>query len=147
MIAVMFNLIFHTSVVLIFNLIWLYQRKWEGFKEGTVHKAKLGGMFKGPTGGYPIDLHGTELVIPVTPDSILSKLAEGSANSEKMTNEILDTVTGMLNGNASTGEVDQFLELDNQMKEMLIGKINKMLDALDNKQTTSKKLLKHKIVG
>lgn len=29
----MFNLIFHTSVVLIFNLIWLYQRKWEGFKE------------------------------------------------------------------------------------------------------------------
>ena len=123
------------------------QQKWEGFKEGTVHKAKLGGMFKGPTGGYPIELHGTELVIPVTPDSILSKLAEGSANSEKMTNEILDTVTGMLNGNASTGEVDQFLELDNQMKEMLIGKINKMLDALDNKQTTSKKLLKHKIVG
>ena len=87
------------------------------------------------------------VMVPVTPDSILSKLAEGSANSEKMTNEILDTVTGMLNGNASTGEVDQFLELDNQMKEMLIGKINKMLDALDNKQTTSKKLLKHKIVG
>jgi hypothetical protein len=123
------------------------QQKWEGFKEGTVNKAKLGGMFKGPTGGYPIELHGTELVIPVTPDSILSKLAEGSANSEKMTNEILDTVTGMLNGNASTGEVDQFLELDNQMKEMLIGKINKMLDALGNKQTTSRKLLKHKIAG
>jgi hypothetical protein len=29
----MFSLAFHTVVVLLFNLLWLYQRKWEGFKE------------------------------------------------------------------------------------------------------------------
>jgi hypothetical protein len=29
----MFSLAFHTVVVLFFNLLWLYQRKWEGFKE------------------------------------------------------------------------------------------------------------------
>ena len=29
----MFNLAFHTLVVLFFNLLWLYQRKWGGFKE------------------------------------------------------------------------------------------------------------------
>jgi len=29
----MFSLLFHTAVVLFFNLLWLYQRKWEGFKE------------------------------------------------------------------------------------------------------------------
>jgi hypothetical protein len=29
----MFSLTFHTVVVLLFNLLWLYQRKWEGFKE------------------------------------------------------------------------------------------------------------------
>jgi hypothetical protein len=29
----MFSLTFHTVVVLLFNLLWLYQRKWEGLKE------------------------------------------------------------------------------------------------------------------
>jgi hypothetical protein len=29
----MFSLAFHTVVVLLFNLLWLYQRKWVGFKE------------------------------------------------------------------------------------------------------------------
>jgi len=29
----MFSLIFHSVIVLCFNLLWLYQRKWEGFKE------------------------------------------------------------------------------------------------------------------
>lgn len=27
------NALFHTIVVLFFNLSWLYQRKWEGMKE------------------------------------------------------------------------------------------------------------------
>jgi hypothetical protein len=123
------------------------QEKWEGFKSGTIAQARAGGMFKGPTGGYPIELHGTELVIPVTPDSILSKLAEGTVDSEKMTNEILDTVTGMLNGDAPASEVDQFLELDNQMKGMLITKFNRMLDILDDKQGTSKKMFRSKVAG
>lgn len=123
------------------------QEKWEGFKSGTIAQARAGGLFKGPTGGYPIELHGTELVIPVTPDSILSKLAEGTVDSEKMTNEILDTVTGMLNGDAPASEVDQFLELDNQMKGMLITKFNRMLDILDDKQGTSKKMFRSKVAG
>lgn len=25
--------LFHTIVVLLFNIFWLYQRKWDGFKE------------------------------------------------------------------------------------------------------------------
>ena len=110
-------------------------------------QARVGGMFKGPTGGYPIELHGTELVIPVTPDSILSKLAEGTVDSSKMTDKILDTVTGMLNGDSPATEVDQFLELDNQMKGMLISKINKMLDVLDDKQSTSKKVFRSKVAS
>ena len=110
-------------------------------------QARAGGMFRGPTGGYPIELHGTELVIPVSPDSILSKLAEGTIDSEKMSNEILDTVTGMLNGGAPTSDADQFLELDNQMKGMLISKFNRMLDILDDKQSTSKKVFRSKVAG
>ena len=27
------NALFHTLIVLFFNLFWLYQRKWEGLKE------------------------------------------------------------------------------------------------------------------
>jgi muramidase (phage lysozyme) len=113
----------------------------------TSLQAKAGGMFKGPTGGYPIELHGTELVIPVTPDSILSKLAEGTVDSSNMTDKILDTVTGMLNGDSPATEVDQFLELDNEMKGMLISKINKMLDVLDDKQSTSKKVFRSKVAS
>ena len=35
----------------------------------------------------------------------------------------------------------------NQLKEMLVGKLNKMLDVLDHKQTTSRKQLRHKMAG
>lgn len=123
--------------------------KMEGFKQGKseILKARVGGLFKGPTGGYPVELHGTELIIPVSPDSILTKLMEDTPDAEKMSSDILNAVTGSLTGNSSSSEVDELVELDNQMKEMLLNKINKMLDVLDNKQTTSRKLLKTKLAG
>ena len=75
------------------------------------------------------------------------KLMEDTPDAEKMSSDILNAVTGSLTGNSSSSEVDELVELDNQMKEMLLNKINKMLDVLDNKQTTSRKLLKTKLAG
>ncbi len=57
------------------------QKVWEGFREGTVRRAKEGGLFTGPTAGYPMELHGTELVVPVTSNSVLMKLATESAGN------------------------------------------------------------------
>lgn len=108
-------------------------------------KARTGGLFKGPTGGYPVELHGTELIIPVTPDSILTKLMEDTPDAGKMTNDIFGAVSNALGGNTNNNEIDELVELDNQMKEMLLSKITKMLDVLDTKQTTSTKILKTKL--
>lgn len=110
-------------------------------------KARKGGLFRGPTGGYPIELHGTELVIPVTPDSILTKLMEDTPDAEKMSNEIFKAVAGTLDGNPINHEVDELLEQDTKMKTMLVDKFNKILDILEHKQTTSGKLLKRKLAS
>lgn len=110
-------------------------------------KARTGGLFKGPTGGYPVELHGTELIIPVTPDSILTKLMQDTPEAEKMSNEIFDAVAGALDGNKGMNELDDLIDLDTQMKEMLVNKFNKILDVLDNKNTTSRKMLKTKLAG
>lgn len=107
-------------------------------------KARTGGLFKGPTGGYPVELHGTELIIPVTPDSILTKLMEDTPDAEKLASDMLGAVSNNVGGSTNSNEIDELVELDNQMKEMLLSKITKMLDALDTKQTTSSKILKTK---
>lgn len=108
-------------------------------------KARTGGLFKGPTGGYPVELHGTELIIPVTPDSILTKLMEDTPDAQKISDDIFGAVSGALGGNSNNKEIDEFVDLDNQMKEMLLNKITKMLDVLDNKQNTSRKMLRSKL--
>ena len=110
-------------------------------------QARRGGMFKGPTGGYPVELHGTELIIPVTPDSILTKLVQDTPNAEKIVDDIIHSVSKTTKGEMPDNEMNDFLEMDNQMKEMLVGKLNKMIDVLDNKQSTSKKQFRAKIAG
>ena len=56
------------------------QKIWEGFKPGKVTQAKNGGVFDGPVTGYPMELHGKELVAPIDPQSILMKLAKTPAD-------------------------------------------------------------------
>ena len=43
-------------------------------------QAKAGGVFDGSMSGYPATLHGTELVAPIDPQSILMKLAKTPAD-------------------------------------------------------------------
>ena len=43
-------------------------------------QAARGGIFSGPKSGYPMELHGTEMVAPLTPNSLLMSLAKMPAN-------------------------------------------------------------------
>lgn len=45
-----------------------------------IQGARVGGLFAGPSSGYPIELHGTELIVPVDIDSVLMKLATDPAS-------------------------------------------------------------------
>jgi hypothetical protein len=94
----------------------------EGFKEGKITPARLGGIFSGPQTGYPIEMHGTEMVTPLDANSILAKLAQTSATE-------IDNALQTQN-NAST-----------EMVAVLVDKLNAMIDRLDNSNDIQSQIL------
>lgn len=54
----------------------------EGFKEGKIVSAADGGMFGGPTSGYPATLHGDEAVIPLKDGAVPVSLSLKDALSK-----------------------------------------------------------------
>jgi len=67
--------------------LWYTQVKSRGpeivnlIRQGGLQKAKKGGIFSGADSGFPVELHGNELVAPLDPTSTLAKMLT-SAPSE-----------------------------------------------------------------
>ena len=97
---------------------------------GHIHVqfAEKGGIFKGPATGYPMVLHGNELVIPMDPNSMLKDLS---------TKDAVKTVQQSMSSSGS----ESVIESSNEMMEMLIYKFDKMLNVLHHSQDTGKKVL------
>lgn len=115
----------------------------EGFRVGReeVLKAAKGGVFTGPKTGYPMELHGTEIVIPLNQNSVLTKLAQ-LQNDEKEA-DLLSSLLGENTASAKQNTTDRLIEIDGEMKEMMIAKLKRVLTVLDSRLDTSKKLLKY----
>ena len=116
------------------------QEKWEGFKAGTIAKARSGGVFTGPKSGYPIEMHGTEMVIPSSPNSVLTKLAKSSSEVSNMTFSALRKSTTK-EGDRPARDETTFLS-----PEMIIDlakKFDNVIDVLEDSQDTNHKILKH----
>jgi hypothetical protein len=97
---------------------------------GHIHVqfAEKGGIFKGPATGYPMVLHGNELVIPMDPNSMLKDLS---------TKDAVKTVQQSMSSIGS----ESVIERSNELMDMLIYKFDKMLNVLHHSQDTGKKVL------
>ena len=108
-------------------------------------KAARGGLFNGPSSGYPVELHGQEIVAPLTMDSILMKLAKTSALSAEG-NMIEQALTGggaVASGNNNT---DAVLKMHSELISVLTNKLDSMIDVLDDGNDTREKIFKHSMV-
>lgn len=95
--------------------------------------AKDGGVFTGPGSGYPIELHGSEIVVPLNPNSLLMKLSQITADSVEQ-KKIENTLAGKqsVNGN---------FELYNR----IISQLDQVYWMIDNTHDYDKKMLKEEL--
>ncbi len=117
-----------------------------GPPEGKVVKAARGGVFSGASSGYPATLHGTEIVAPLTMDSILMKLAKTSALSAE--GDMVEKALTGVSGSSASGNnnSDAVLKMHSELINVLTAKLDSMIDVLDDGNDTREKIFKHTMV-
>ena len=108
-----------------------------GATGGHMHaqiSAAMGGIASGPTSGYPATLHGSEMITPLEPNSILEKLAKTAASSP--TTESASSVT-----------IDQTMRdmasMHSEMMSMFENKLDDMIGKLGTSNDLQDQLLKY----
>jgi putative chitinase len=109
----------------------------EFLQEGKIPTAATGGMFSGSPNGYPVMLHGNEMVIPM-PDtkSLEVKKTELSEVSQEMNN----TVT------TNTSTSDNTSQIMADLYTMMSEKFDAMIVALEDGNDHTEKLVKFSAV-
>lgn len=100
-------------------------------------KAAKGGIFKGPKSGYPVELHGGEMVAPLGADSILMKLAKTPAQADEMKPAIKPP------GMTEKETIEKLIGVNSEMMESMIDRLSQMVDALNEGNDTRHKILKN----
>ena len=59
-----------------YQVIWREKDHYDHMHVRSPQKAERGGIFKGPKTGYPMEMHGTEMVTPLIQNSALLELAK-----------------------------------------------------------------------
>lgn len=101
-------------------------------------QAKGGGVFSGPKSGFPVELHGNELVAPLDPNSMIAKLL--LAPSPEAIAKPADVAAAPP---AVTSMDDNTSSLTVEMIEMLSEKLDKMIDHLSSSNDTQDKILQY----
>lgn len=103
-------------------------------REGV--SAAMGGITSGPKSGYPATLHGTELITPLEPNSILEKLSKTAASDVSTKNSAISSDT-----------IEQTMREMNamhaEMMSMFEDKLNNMIDKLGTSNDLQDQLLKY----
>lgn len=107
-------------------------------------KAAKGGIFDGPTSGYPVELHGGEMVAPLTMDSILMKLAKTPALSAE--GDMFEKAMTGGGGAAGNDNTDAILRMHSELINVLSSKLDNMIDILDEGNDINDKIFKHSMV-
>jgi hypothetical protein len=97
----------------------------EGFKVGKISQAREGGIFSGSNMGFPVELHGNELVAPLDPNSILAKMLTASPS---------EAAAMMPNTGSSS--------VSNEMIEAMIYKFDTMISYLSEGVDIQQKILR-----
>jgi len=104
-------------------------------------QARDGGIMSGPSTGYPIELHGTELIIPIDSNSILSKLASTSAESvaKDLQRKVVKAVP---KPTSTTGIPKKTIGISTEMIYALSTKFDTVVNKIESTNDVQKKLLK-----
>ena len=92
-----------------------------------------GGFFKGPNTGYPVTLHGNELVIP---DFKIADFQKAISSSTKT--DLPDMSMG-----SSTGVSDPLSDMMARLTDMMESKMNDLISAIEDGNDTSDKILQY----
>lgn len=118
------------------------QQGSDGIRAGTdgIVGAAKGGVFTGSRGGYPATLHGTEVVAPLTMDSVLMKLAKTPATSD-----MVDEISRAFGSPADAGnsQMDQVISTNRDLLAILTSKMDQVIDALETGNDTQGKILQY----
>ena len=97
-------------------------------------QAAEGGIFSGANTGYPVAMHGNELVAPLDPNSIIAKMLTSTP----------DQIMQMANQNASTtSSTPENNGLTLEVFTMLAEKLDTMITMLSTSNDTQEQLLKY----
>ena len=97
-------------------------------------QAADGGIFSGPNTGYPVAMHGNELVAPLDPNSIIAKMLTSTPEQVmQMANQNNNTTNSSPENNGLTLEVFT----------MLAEKLDTMINMLSTSNDTQEQLLKY----
>jgi hypothetical protein len=106
----------------------------------AIHKAAKGGAFSGPSSGYLVELHGTEIVIPVEADSALMKLSTmpDSVIAELEKNrEASKPYTASDNSSGKRGRITH------KMIASLAGEFDQVINTIEKNDKVGKKILQY----
>lgn len=121
-----------------FKVLWRTNGHYDHMHIESV-KAARGGVFSGSKAGYPATLHGTEMVAPLSLDSILMKLAKTPADAD-VTTQLKSVMSG---GGESSDNINKILISNTELANVISKKLDDVIDALDNGNDTRKKMLRH----
>ena len=102
--------------------------------------ARMGGIAKGPNSGYPATLHGSELIVPLDPNSILAELGKKSASQ---ISSQMESIQNNVTATKDSSGMSDVLRQNQAMIEMLSDKLDSMIKHLDTSNDTQTKLLRY----
>jgi hypothetical protein len=102
-------------------------------------EAKVGGLFTGPTSGYPMELHGTELIVPVDSNSILMKLATEAQKPDT------NVVSALTNNKNTVQDIKNNIRnrIDPARLESISTMFDKIIDTIESTDDIDKKILQY----
>jgi len=105
--------------------------------------AKNGSEIDGPMAGYPVDLtaHGREVIAPLDQNKILGMLA--NTNVTPQTKEMFDPIISPAkNDNEFVNSMHEYMRSHRQMMEVLVQRLDSVVDELEQSNTIQDNLLK-----
>lgn len=95
-------------------------------------KAYDGGVFEGPSGGYNVELHGREAIVPLpNPDSLISVEDPKAQKSPLSTAMSSNTTNNTVNNDMMTEMMSQVFDMLSEKLDTMIGKLSDSNDIQD----------------
>lgn len=100
-------------------------------------KAKKGGVFDGPDSGYPVEMHGSEMIAPLNTNSVLMKLAKTPAEDEGV-KQVINPTSSM-----EKETIEKIVSMNSEMMDAMLNRLDEMVNAINDGNDTRQKILKN----